>query len=1139
MSIIIPLGQDTPICPPGCVPHFYAALAELAPIGIFYTNADGQCLYVNPWWCAVAGITITEARGEGWIDGLHPDDRQRVVSEWQQAAQSKLPFQSEYRMLRPDGKETWVLSQAVAELDATGTVKGYVGTVTDITQRKQMENTWRESEERWHLALRGNNDGIWDWNVQTNEVFFSSRWKEMLGFEDSEINNHWDDWAKRVHPDDLGYVTELIQDHFAKKTPFYTSEHRVLCKDGSYKWILDRGQALWDEAGNVIRMTGSHTDITERKQKEVELREISVALEYAVSGIAKLDVEGRYVFANQAYASVVGYTPEEMIGMAWQKTVHPEDLEKMIAAYNVMLQNGKVEIDARGIRRDGSIFYKQLVMISIYNEQHKFIGHHCFMKDITDRKQVEEALQKAQSRFAGILEIAQDAIISVDNNQHITLFNQGAEKVFGYIAEEILGQPLERLLPPRFADIHHQYVHDFAQSSGNARHMGSKKFRQIGEWGEIFGRRKDGTEFPAEASISKLELGDEIIFTAFLRDISDRKRSEMELKHQKEILQAMFDHIPLMVALFDQNMRVEFINPELQRVLGWSLQDWHQSDVLAKCYPAPVERQTVIEHMRAVSGKWKDFRTHTASGETLYTSWANVRLSNGYVIGIGQDITERKQTELELQQAKENAEVANQAKSLFLANMSHELRTPLNVILGFTQVMSRDRSLNAEQQENLKIIRKSGDHLLNLINDILDLSKIEAGHASIDTSNIDLVALLHSLLCMFQQKAVAKSIQFNIDIDPILPQYITTDPSKLRQVLINLLSNAIKFTKRGSVTLRVKVNEEGGTFNSQELKNLTSPVSLLFEVEDTGIGIPSQDLDLIFNAFVQAEAGKGATEGTGLGLTISRNLARLMGGNITVSSTVGQGTTFQFTLPVLLATSTDTQPEQINRQVIGLVPSQPQYRILVVDDQPENRLLLVKLLTDLGLDVQEATNGQEAIALWQVWHPHFIWMDIRMPVLNGYQATKWIREQENAVQNQNQPSKIIALTAHASESDRDLALAAGCNDYISKPFQEETLFNMMAKYLGLSYIYADSEPQLTTNDLTVNNVLTSENLAVMPATWIAQLHRAALSCNEEEVLLVIEQIPPEHASLATELKQLSQNFEFHQIMQLAQVVLNV
>ncbi|WP_407890073.1 response regulator [Scytonema sp. NUACC26] len=297
-------------------------------------------------------------------------------------------------------------------------------------------------------------------------------------------------------------------------------------------------------------------------------------------------------------------------------------------------------------------------------------------------------------------------------------------------------------------------------------------------------------------------------------------------------------------------------------------------------------------------------------------------------------------------------------------------------------------------------------------------------------------------------------------------------------------------------------------------------------------------MDIIFNAFVQAEAGKGAIEGTGLGLTISRNLARLMGGNITVSSIVGQGTTFQFTLPVLLATRVDMQPEQINRLVIGLLPAQPQYRILVVDDQLENRLLLVKLLTDLGLDVREATNGQEAIALWQVWQPHLILMDMRMPVLDGYQATKWIREQEKAANDRNQPSKIIALTAHVSDSDRDLALVSGCDDYISKPFQEETLFDQMAKYLGISYLYAECEPPSTNSDLSVNNVLTSESLSVMPAAWIAQLQQAASLCNEEKVWLVIEQIPPEHEFLAAELRQLSENFEFHRIVQLAQVVVN-
>ncbi|MEG4571564.1 diguanylate cyclase [Microcoleus sp. N3A4] len=286
-----------------------------------------------------------------------------------------------------------------------------------LSARKPIETTeaQRESEERWQLALRGNNDGIWDWNLKSNEVFFSTRWKEMLGFEAREISNHLDEWSKRLHPDDLDLVTQLILDHFAKKTPFYISEHRVLCKDGSYKWILDRGQALWDEADNVIRMSGSHTDISERKQAEFDRRELMIALENAVSGISQLDTQGRYIFVNQSYANAVGYQPEEMIGMFWEKTVHPDDLEKLIAAYQQMQQDGKVEVEARGIRRDGSSFYKQLVMISIHDDRQQFIGHHCFMKDISDRKQAEASLQQEFQHLGMVIATQQEIAIRNPN----------------------------------------------------------------------------------------------------------------------------------------------------------------------------------------------------------------------------------------------------------------------------------------------------------------------------------------------------------------------------------------------------------------------------------------------------------------------------------------------------------------------------------------------------------------------------------------------------------------------------------------------------------------------------------------------------------------------------------------------------
>jgi signal transduction histidine kinase/CheY-like chemotaxis protein len=526
-----------------------------------------------------------------------------------------------------------------------------------------------------------------------------------------------------------------------------------------------------------------------------------------------------------------------------------------------------------------------------------------------------------------------------------------------------------------------------------------------------------------------------------------------------------------------------------------------------------------------------------------------------------QEIIERKRAEAALVEAKEAAEAANQAKSTFLANMSHELRTPLNAIIGFAQLMRHSPTLPPEHKDNLGIITTSGEHLLTLINQVLDLSKIEAGQTTLAETIVDLYRLLDDLEGMFRLRAEDQDLHLIFDRTPTVPRYVRTDEVKLRQVLINLLNNALKFTREGDVSLRVTELDELGEFNklSEEKtlethKTQETVKTLHIEVEDTGPGIALEEIDQLFEAFVQTETGRLAQEGTGLGLPISRKFIQLMGGDIQVDSEVGCGATFKFDIQVKAVDQSEIEnlESKIQTRVIALEPGQPRYRILIVDDKMDNRQLLIKLLDPLGFELREAKNGQQAVEIWDEWQPHLIWMDMRMPVMDGYEATKQIKtkletrkfvpgeakgSETHLGQSRRIETAIIALTASTYEEERAVFLAAGCDDFLRKPFHEVDLFEMMHKHIGVRFVYeraaVGEESQIHVLSQADGSDLQTHILALPPELF-ARLEQAVTRIDMEMIDSLIEEVRSHNAALANVLAALADEFKYDQISTLIQ-----
>ncbi|WP_228056956.1 response regulator [Tychonema sp. LEGE 07203] len=648
-----------------------------------------------------------------------------------------------------------------------------------------------------------------------------------------------------------------------------------------------------------------------------------------------------------------------------------------------------------------------------------------------------------------------------------------------------------------------------------------------------------------------------------------------EVRSTQNRLNKFLNAIPLGISVHDAKGQIIYTNQLAQQLLN--IQDLPKAETqqLSETYGVyragtaemyPVEQLPVVRSLSGEKAQADDLELHRSEGSIFVESTSTPIFDETgnveYAIAAFQDISDRKQaektlienvrleqeishrkkTEAELEQAKEAAVAANLAKSTFLANMSHELRTPLNAILGFSQLMDGDTNLLSEQKENLNIIHRSGNHLLSLIDRVLDLSKVEAGRMTLSENNLDFHQFISDIKDMFALKAKVQGLQLRFECAAGVPKYIYADEVKLRQVLINLIGNAVKFTPSGSVSLEVKNQVKTQPTNNQQ-------TSITFEIKDTGVGIAAGELKQLFQPFVQTASGQKVQQGTGLGLMISRQFIRLMGGEITVISrgkaftpgmpvrevseettaTPKSGTTFQFDISVSIADGSQIQNQSYHHRVIALAPNQPQYRILIVDDKDDNRQLLIKLLKPLGFEVQEATNGIEALQIWDSYSPHLIWMDMRMPVMDGYEATRQIKST-----TKGKATAVIALTASVWEEEKAIILSAGCDDFVRKPFPTEAIFDIMAKHLGVSYIYEEQKLSSSADDVTGEPLNLTDFLATMSQIWIVKLHKAALEADSELVSQLLEEIPDFQVLELQTFRGWLNKFQFEKILDLTE-----
>jgi PAS domain S-box-containing protein len=1130
-------------------------------------------------WSAIAYDLLGLPPGSGqvsydtWLGAVHPDDREATHRQVQRAIASGQSFSLEYRVQWPDGTERWLAERGQATHDAAGQPLRAAGVMYDITERKVAEQERQQAE----LALQRLNNELEQRVQERTEALHQAQENLEIAVEAAQMGTwHLDlrrDYSGRRslrHDQLFGYTTPqrewgaaiarrhvvpedqpLFDAAFAQApdTGILDFEVRVQWPDQSIHWMAVRGRIYRDPEGTPCYGSGVNFDITDRKRAELALQESEARFRQITETIQEVfwmtDIDSsQIIYVSPAFETLWGIPREELYAGSFAvliAAIHPDDLAQVQAALHPDRIHTYDQV-YRIRRPDGELRWvhdRAFPLIDPDGQTRRVVG---VAKDITDRQLAELALQESEARFRATFEQSALGLIEVTPAGQIVRVNQKFCDLTGYSAEALLAKTFLELTYPD--DLALDLAHVEQLLAGRSTTFTIEK-RYL---------RSDGSPVWVSLAVSLIRdgLGEPQYLLGVVKDIGDRKRAEQALREQEQFLRSIYEGVnqPVCVSAVaaDGSIRVLGLNPAAAHLLG-TTGEAVAGQTLEAAF-GPTEAREILHRYRYCIATHQPLtfeRAITIAGQTrwLLATYNPIADASGRVyriVGSMTDISDRKRAEdslqrlnqdlerrvqertRELQQALAIAEAASRAKTTFLANMSHELRTPLNAILGFAQLMARDPGLGDDHRQSLGIINRSGEHLLMLINDILEMAKIEAGQVSPRAVRFDLDALLHTLSDLFDRRARERGLALAIARHPAVPRHLILDEAKLRQVLINLLSNAIKFTHQGRVELWVA-----------SATTLAAPVSpgdiipLTFRVADTGIGIAAADVERLFQPFVQVSPAVGGQEGTGLGLAISRQFVQLLGGDIAVDSRPGQGATFSFTLAVPVAAAVDAGPIAPAAPVVGLAPGQPNYRIVVADDDDTHRYLITRLLRSVGFAVREATNGEDAIDLWHSWQPHLIWLDMRMPRRNGYETARYIRAQERAIARP--ATKLLALTANAFDEDRAQALEVGCDDFVRKPFQLDELLAKMAVHLGLRYRYGTAPLAAPRPPLVADG----EAIALLhnlPEPLLRQIYHCTLQLDGDRLAELVAQLPADCAPLADRLAHHLNDFAFDTIQAL-------